>query len=84
MIFMASALSSAAWGRVDIARRKRMTDALVQRRLELLVAGDNSADDLVRLQHMLGVAGNFQPISFMAITASVRLVTFSALGIAVI
>ena len=33
--------------------------------------------------HSLGVAGNFQPISFTAITASVRLVTFSALRIAV-
>jgi hypothetical protein len=33
--------------------------------------------------HSSGVAGNFQPISFTAITASVRLVTFSALRIAV-
>jgi hypothetical protein len=38
---------------------------------------------VVQASHSLGVAGNFQPISFTAITASVRLVTFSALKIAV-
>ena len=38
---------------------------------------------VVQASHGLGVAGNFQPISFTAITASVRLVTFSDLRIAV-
>ena len=38
---------------------------------------------VVQASHSLGVAGNFQPNSFTAITASVRLVTFSALRIAV-
>src|SRR5262249_17351843 len=38
---------------------------------------------LNRASHGLGVAGNFQPNSVTAMTASVRLVTFSALRIAV-
>ena len=36
-----------------------------------------------RASYSLEVAGNFQPNSFTAITASVRLVTFSALRITV-